>query len=121
MIGDYDAIYFGLQASTTDPDPDFWLSSGVYHFWNPGQASPATPWEGRIDELMREQTTATDLAARQRAFAEVQQIFGEELPSIYFVVSNVTLATSPRVVNPTPAPLAPHLLWSADTLAVAKN
>lgn len=120
MAGDYDAIYFGLQTSSTDPDPDFWLSSGPYHFWNPQQARPATSWERRIDELMREQSTASDLSQRQRAFAEVQRIFGEELPSIYFVVSRVTLATSARVVNPTPAPLAPHLLWSADTLAVAR-
>jgi peptide/nickel transport system substrate-binding protein len=117
LSGDYDAIYFGLQSSSTDPDPDFWLSSGPYHFWNPGQSSPATPWEKRIDELMREQATAAGLEARQRAFAEVQRIFGDELPSIYFVASRVTIATSPRVVNPTPAPLAPHLLWSADTLA----
>jgi peptide/nickel transport system substrate-binding protein len=120
IAGDYDAIYFGLQSSSTDPDPDFWLSSGPYHFWNPGQASPATAWERRIDELMREQATAASLEERQRAFAEVQRIFGEELPSIYFVASRVTLATSPRVVNPTPAPLAPHLLWSADTLAARR-
>ena len=55
-----------------------------------------------------------------RAFAEVQQIIGEELPSIYFVASRVTLATSPKVLNPTPAALVPHLLWSADTLAAAR-
>ena len=69
---------------------------------------------------MREQATALDVKQRQRAFAEVQQVFGEELPSIYFVASRVTLATSLRVINPTPAPLAPHLLWSADTLAAAR-
>jgi len=117
--GDYDAIYFGLQASSTDPalNPEFWLSSGPYHFWNPGQSTPATPWERRIDELMREQTTAPDLSRRQRAFAEVQRILGEELPSIYFVAPRVTLATSPRVLNATPAPQIPQLLWSADTLA----
>jgi peptide/nickel transport system substrate-binding protein len=120
--GDYDAIYFGLQASSTDPalNPDFWLSSGPYHFWNPSQASPATPWERRIDELMREQTTAMDLEGRQRAFAQVQRILEEELPSIYFVAARVTLATSPRVANPSPVPRPPHLLWSADTLAVAR-
>ncbi len=120
IAGDYDAIYFGLQSSSTDPDPDFWSSSGPYHFWNPAQAKPATAWERRIDELMREQATAAGLDERRRAFAEVQQIFGEELPSIYFVASRVTLATSPKVLNPTPAPLAPHLLWSADTLAAAR-
>ena len=86
MAGDYDAIYFGaageLDGSRTRTSGS---SSGPYHFWNPGQASPATPWEQRIDELMREQTTAADLPQRQRAFAEVQQIFADELPSIYFV------------------------------------
>jgi peptide/nickel transport system substrate-binding protein len=117
--GDYDAIYFGLQASSTDPalNADFWLSSGSYHFWNPSQATPATPWEGRIDELMREQVSATDLARRQNVFAEIQRILGDELPSIYFVAPRVTLATSPRVANATPAPQIPQLLWSADTLA----
>jgi ABC-type transport system substrate-binding protein len=69
---------------------------------------------------MRDETTSTDLSQRQRAFAAMQQVFADEMPSIYFVVSRVTLATSPRVVNPTPAPLAPHLLWSADTLARAR-
>jgi peptide/nickel transport system substrate-binding protein len=117
--GDYDAIYFALQASSTDPalNADFWLSSGDFHFWNPGQQTPATPWERRIDELMHQQATASDLAQRQKAFAEVQKIMGEELPSIYFVAPKVTLAVSPRVVNPTPAPQLPQLLWSADNLA----
>ncbi len=120
IAGDYDAIYFGLQSSSTDPDPDFWLSSGPYRFWNPAQATPATDWERRIDELMRLQASAPSFDDRRRAFAEVQRIFGEELPSIYFVASRVMLATSPRVLNPTPAPLVPHLLWSADTLAAAR-
>jgi peptide/nickel transport system substrate-binding protein len=119
QAGDYDAIYFGLQASSTDPalNPEFWLSSGPYHFWNPGQAAPATAWERRIDELMREQMTAADFGARQRAFAEVQKILADELPSIYFVAPRVTLATSAKVVNPTPAPQIPQLLWAAETLA----
>jgi peptide/nickel transport system substrate-binding protein len=120
--GQYDAIYFGLQASSTDPalNPDFCLSSGPYHFWNPSQSTPATPWERRIDELVREQASLPALADRQQAFAEVQRIMAEELPSIYFVASRVTLATTPKVSNPTPAPQAPHLLWSADTLAVRR-
>jgi peptide/nickel transport system substrate-binding protein len=117
--GDYDAIYFGLQASSTDPalNPDFWLSSGPYHFWHPLQKTPATPWEAKVDALMRQQSTATDLAARQRAFAEVQRIVGEELPSIYFVAAKVTLATTLKVQGATPALQMPHLLWNAESLA----
>lgn len=121
QAGDYDAIFHGFQASATDPamNHDFWLSSGGFHVWNPGQKSPATEWETRIDELMRAQAAAMDLAERRRLFAEVQRIFGEQLPALYFVAPKVTLALSPRVVNANPAPQIPQLLWSADTLAAA--
>lgn len=117
--GDYDAMYFGLQSSSTDPwlNAELWLSSGAYHFWNPEQTAPATEWEARIDALMREHAGTLDLARRQRAFAEVQRIFADELPLIYFVAPRLMLATSRRVVNATPAPQIPQLLWSADTLA----
>ena len=36
---------------------------------------------------MREQTTVADLSRRPNAFKEVQQIFADELPSIYFVAT----------------------------------
>lgn len=118
---DYDAIYFGVQGSDTDPamQTGFWLSSGQFHFWNPGQAAPATPWERRIDELMAVQARTFDLAERQRLFREVQGIFAEHLPAIYFVAPRVTLAVSSRVANEQPVPQIPQLLWSADTLATA--
>jgi peptide/nickel transport system substrate-binding protein len=117
--GDFDAIYYGIQASGLDPalNPGFWLSSGRYHFWNPSQKTPATDWERHIDELMRQQAETFDLGERQRLFAEVQRIFVEEMPSIYFVTPKMTLAASTRVVNPQPAPQMPQLLWSADSLA----
>jgi peptide/nickel transport system substrate-binding protein len=119
--GNYDSIYYGVQASFTDPalNSAFWLSSGAWHFWNPEQSTPATGWERRTDDLMRRQAAAQDLAERQRLFREVQQIFAEELPAIYFVTPKVTLAVSTRVANPRPAPQLPQLLWSADTLAFA--
>jgi peptide/nickel transport system substrate-binding protein len=120
--GDYDAIYFGLQASSTDPalNPDFWLSSGAMHFWNPRQKTPATPWEARVDALMRQQATSQDLPARQQLFADVQRILGEELPMIYFVAPKVTLATTPKVAGAAPALQIPQLLWAADSLAAAR-
>jgi peptide/nickel transport system substrate-binding protein len=121
--GDYDSIYYGFQASATDPalNADFWLPSGTGHAWNPSQTTPSVDWERRIDTLMHEQARAPDLAARQRAFAEVQRIMGEELPGIYFVAPRIAIATTTRVVNITPALQAPQLLWSADTLALARN
>lgn len=120
MQGEYDSIYFGVQASATDPalNLDMWLSSGNFHFWNPRQKTPATPWEAQIDELMHRQAVAPTLAERQQVFAEVQRIIGEQVPAIYFVAPQVTIAVSPRVRNLTPVLQAPQVLWNAETLAV---
>jgi peptide/nickel transport system substrate-binding protein len=121
MAGDYDSIFHGFQVSATDPAMtlDFWLSSGSSHFWNPGQPKPATSWEAKIDDLMRRQATSTDMGERQRLFVEVQRVFAEQMPALYFVAPKVTIALSPRVLNATPAPQVPQLLWSADTLAAS--
>lgn len=120
--GNYDTIYFGLQASATDPalNPQLWLSSGDWHFWNPGQKTPATDWERQIDELMGRVATTFDIAERKQLFADVLRILADELPGIYFVTPRVTLAISSRVANPQPASQLPQLLWSADTLAAAR-
>jgi peptide/nickel transport system substrate-binding protein len=120
---DYDSIFHGFDASTTDPamNLDFWLSSGTMHFWNPAQPAPATAWERRIDELMRRQASLSSLAERQQTFAEVQRIFGEEVPALYFVVQELKFAVSARVKNLSPAPQNPHLLWSGETIAVSST
>ncbi len=122
MKRDYDAIYFGLQTSATDPafSVGYWMSDGPFHLWNPGQPSPATEWEARIDELMRRQVAAPTLEERQQLFGEIQRIFGEELPAIYFAAPKVTLAISPRVRNARPAIQAPQLLWAADQLGMER-
>jgi peptide/nickel transport system substrate-binding protein len=116
--GDYDAICYGLQTSAFDPalNLDFWLSSGSTHVWNPEQKTPATPWERAIDDLMQKQAAAPALAERQRLFAEVQRLFGENLPAIYLVAPKVTIAMSRRVGGAVPVLLDPKILWQADSL-----
>lgn len=116
----YDAIYFNPDMTDTDPaiTPDFWFSSGTAHFWDIAEPTPATDWERRIDALMTRQIASPDLAERKRLFIEVQQIFAEHLPVVYFVAPRVYVAASSRVVNLTPAVAKPQLLWAADTLAV---
>jgi peptide/nickel transport system substrate-binding protein len=120
---DYDAVYFGTDTTDTDPvmATEFWLSSGGFHAWDPGQATPETPWEARVDELMRRMTTTIDQGERRRAFVEVQQIFARELPAIYFAAPRVIVAMSPRVANATPAVLRPQVLWNAETLAITRG
>jgi peptide/nickel transport system substrate-binding protein len=119
--GDYDAIYHGIKADTFDParNLDFWMSSGYFHLWDPEQAKPATPWEARIDELMRRQSTTLDPAARRRIFKEVQLVFAEHLPAVYFAAPKATVAISARVAGATPSVLNPSVLWNVEALSIA--
>jgi peptide/nickel transport system substrate-binding protein len=120
MKGDYEAIFFGPQTTDTDPaaNLDFWLSSGAFHIWNPAQDTPATTWERQIDDLMRAQLAARDPAERRRLFGDVQRIFADQAPAIYFVAPRMHVAMSPRVAGARPALLQPPILWNADQLAV---
>jgi peptide/nickel transport system substrate-binding protein len=120
FAGDFDAAFINFTATDTDPaiSKDFWMSSGGSHFWNISQKSPATDWERQIDELMTKQYSTTDTAERKRLFNEVQRLFAENLPMLYFAAPRVYIATSSRMVNLRPSVTRPQLLWSADTLAV---
>jgi len=117
---DYDAIYTRPLFSDPDPagNPDFWLSSGSTHFWNIGQKMPGTEWEQRIDTLMIEQAGTLDLMRRQALFNDVQRIFAENLPALYFAAPRLYYAHSRRLIGVTPSVMRPQLLWSADTLSV---
>jgi len=120
VTGKYEAVYFNPQPTDTDPgtNPDFWLTTGTAHLWNMAQASPATDWERRIDELMAKQVAVADENERRRLFAEVLKIFAEHQPVLYFAAPRVVVASSARtVVVPAMDPLP--ALWSPDTIAVA--
>ncbi len=121
QAGDYDAIFFGFQTDSPDParNLDYWLSSGSFHVWNPGQKTPATPWEAQIDTLMKTQETTLDSVERRRLFARVQNIFAEHLPALYFAAPKVTVAMSKRLLGATPVVLKPHVLWNAEMLRLA--
>jgi len=118
--GQYDALYFSPGLTDIDPavTPDLWFSSGGSHFWNPGQKKPATDWEKQIDALMTKQGAAFDMAERKRLFDEVQKIFVEHQPVVYFAAPRFFVASSARLVNTKPALHWIPLLWAADELAV---
>jgi peptide/nickel transport system substrate-binding protein len=118
--GKYDAVYFNFFTTDTDPSltADFWLSSGAAHFWNPQQKTPATAWEAKIDALFRANTGEADEAARKRTFDEIQAIFAEHLPALYFAAPRSFVVSSARVGNVTPVVLRPQMLWSPDTITV---
>ena len=118
---DYEAIFDRIAAQDTDPalNMDFWLSSGGTHAWNPSQATPATEWERQIDELMQKQVRTVDRVERLQLFAQVQRIFAQHMPAIYFGAPYIYVATSPRVLNASPSRLRPALLWNAEALAAS--
>jgi peptide/nickel transport system substrate-binding protein len=120
ITGDFETAFIQFQAS--DPDPamskDLWVSSGGAHFWNPAQTAPATEWEREIDQLMARQASALDESERKRLFNEVQRLFAENLPILYFAAPRVYIGASARLTNLQPALTRPPLLWSADTLGV---
>lgn len=116
----YDAIYFSIEKTDLDPgtNPDFWLSSGSSHMWNLEEKTPATDWERRIDELMTRQIASPDQAERKRLYDEVQEIFSEHLPIVYFAAPRIYVAHAARVTNLTPAEYRPQLLWRPEMVAV---
>jgi peptide/nickel transport system substrate-binding protein len=117
----FEAVYFSVDKSDLDPgtNSDFWFSSGSAHVWNLEQKTPATEWERRIDELMTRQIASPDMAERRRLYDEVQKIFAEHLPIVYFVAPRVYVAHSARVTNVTPSEYRPQLLWRPETVALS--
>ena len=88
--------------------------------WKPGRQSPPADWERQIDQLMLKNASTFDRIERLQAFAEVQRIYNQHMPALFFGVPHVRIFTSTRVLNATPSPLRPHLLWNAESLAALK-
>jgi len=120
LTSNYDAIYMRVLLTSLDPagNMDLWLSSGQSHFWNLAQKAPATDWERRIDSLMIEQAATVDPARRKQLFDEVQRIFAQNLPVLYFAAPRLFYAHSTRVTGVVPSVLRPPVLWNADSLGV---
>src|SRR5262249_42178161 len=123
FAGQYDAMYFYFVADSFDParNPEFWLSSGPFHVWQPSQKKPAQPWEATIDDLMRRESTTIDRAEARRLFNEAQKTFAEHLPMIYFAAPDITIAMSSRVQGATPSVLQPPVLWNADVIWIKRQ
>ncbi len=123
LKGDFDSIFFVYFASSLDPamSLDFWLSSGSARIWNIGQKTPATDWEREMDQLMMKQASTMDVAEQKRIFDQVQGIFAENVPALYFVASRLYMGVSTRVGDLTPSILRPQLLWNAEKITVRQS
>lgn len=114
---DYEACMLGLGGGAPDPyaGKDILMSGGRMHFWNPQQAEPATDWEARIDELMREVGRHTDVDLRKKYFNEVQVIMAEEQPLIFLVSPKDFVGYRNRWHNIDPKPLG-GVTWNMESL-----
>jgi peptide/nickel transport system substrate-binding protein len=115
---DYDAAIFGLAGGDVDPNPaiNVLLSSGSSHLWNMGQAKPATPWEGEIDDLMHRQLTTLRYTQRKKLYDRVQQLMADNVPLVSLLTPNVLVAAKDRVKNFRPAILDHNTLWAVEEL-----
>jgi peptide/nickel transport system substrate-binding protein len=118
--GKYEAAWFGVVSNDTEPHIDFWLSSGSFHVWNPEQPSPSTPWELRIDELMKRMGSSPDEAERTRLFAEVQREFAAARPVLYMAAPRVVIPMSLHVGGARPGLIQPMVLWDAEHLTSSR-
>jgi ABC-type transport system substrate-binding protein len=74
-----------------------------------------------MDDLVTRQASTTDQVERVRLFRDIQRVFSDHLPAMYFAAPRLFVALGPRVRNERPAVSAPQLLWSIDTLAVVSD
>jgi len=118
--GDYDAVYFAIESDAFDPgrNLEFWMSSGPYHLWYPKETTPSTPWEGRLDALMTQQSSTMDAAQRRQLFADAQRLLAEHAPALYFAAPKVTVASSARLQGISASVLMPPVFWNAEVLHV---
>lgn len=119
---DYEACMLGLGGGAPDPyaGKDILMSGGRMHFWNPQQSKPATEWEARIDELMREVGRHTDVDLRKKYFFEVQAILAEQQPFIFLVSPKDYFGYQNRWNNIQPTSLG-GVMWNLESLWAQLN
>lgn len=109
---DYEACLLGLE-SGIPPHPaqasNIYPSSARMHTWNPGQKTPATPWEARIDELYEAMKKTFDYSKQKKLYDEIQSVWAEHQCVIHLFTNQLNVAASNRVGNLKPTVLRPYL------------
>lgn len=116
----YEAGLLGFTNELADPSEQMnvWLSSGAMHAWQPGQKSPATPWEARIDQLELQQASEPSRELRKKAIDEVQRIVVAQEPLIYLVNPDYLAAVSPSIRGLQPVAAPPQIFWNIEWLRI---
>jgi peptide/nickel transport system substrate-binding protein len=97
---DWDAILLGFTGGVEPHNgANVLRSNGNLHLWHPRQATPATPWEKEIDELIEAGAREMDAAKRQQIYWRIQAILHHELAMIQTVHAMQFLAARTYVQN----------------------
>jgi peptide/nickel transport system substrate-binding protein len=114
----YEACLLAIVSGDTDPNAhtNILASHGLMHWWHPQQRSPATPWEARLDALMKQQAAELDQTVRKRLFDEVQLIMADQQPFIFLVTRHLIVAGKTDIGNLRPALLPDFVLWNCEEL-----
>jgi len=116
---EWDMVLLGW-GSGVPPDPsnskNIHLSSGRLHAWYPGQPSPATPWEARVDQLVGQLDRELDDAKRKAYSDEIQVLVAENMPMLYLVAPNAYAMAKKEVGNLWPSVLRPSTTWNIQEL-----
>jgi peptide/nickel transport system substrate-binding protein len=103
---DWDAIVIALTGGVEPHSgKNVWASDGSLHMWHPGQESPATDWEARIDEIFNLGAQEFDEQKRKVLYDEHQRIVSEQLPMIYTVLASNISAVRNKFGNLNPTSL----------------
>ena len=94
------------------------LSSSLNHSCYPLQKTPSTAWEARIDELVTQIESTSDLNQRKSMFNEIQRIWSENLPEINLLAQREAVAYRKSYGNVKPSTLAPRLTWNAEEIYI---
>ncbi|HVF90595.1 MAG TPA: ABC transporter substrate-binding protein [Blastocatellia bacterium] len=120
---DFDAINLGWQSSFP-PDPilskNALLPSGRNYYAFPGQKTPSTDWEKRLEEKVNLTSRTMDLAERQKHYWDAMRIWTEYLPEIELAVPNYYAGAKNRFGNLKPSPLANYTYWNIEELFFTK-
>jgi peptide/nickel transport system substrate-binding protein len=117
---EYEALLFGFSPTGGEPTTyaNFLLSSADLHQWQPGQNTPASEWEARIDKLFAEQASEGDPKRRAEVFYEIQKIMADESPVIPIVARHIVTAANSRVGNYRPTSIFPFSIRNVDEIFV---
>jgi peptide/nickel transport system substrate-binding protein len=119
----FDAILYGWQSGVPPGPPNVknvLLSSAETHTFFPKQKTPATEWEARIDQLVKQIDETLDVQERKKMYAEIQRIWSEQMAEINLVSERAAIAYKNKFGNISPSTLPPRVTWNCEEIYIKK-